>query len=361
MTARTFMVLLIATVAGVLVAAALVMTRPGDQVYANLGDLVVPGLIDRVNDVQSVRLESTEGGILTFKRNAAGKGWSIAERDGYPAKSGAVNSLIVRLAQLTYKAPKTAKPELLKRLELDDPGKVGSQSRRVTFAGKDGKVMADVIIGTARGVMEGATDGGAYFRFPGQTQAWAGRGGMQLDNQVFDWIERKLFDIETKRVKRVVIRHPDGDKVEMFKDQAGDANFVLADVPGDKKAKSEYVVNGVASTIGDFQVQDMAKRGKVTVDPAKAVHLTFETFDGLVITALIEAQKIHKGGKEEKIHWLDVQVARVDGASASEGGAKKEFKTYKARTGDWVYEISDFRYDALAKRMSDLVEAAGGS
>ena len=55
MSAKNFLILLVATVLGVIAAAAAVITRPGDAAYANLGDPVVPGLIDNLNDVDTVR------------------------------------------------------------------------------------------------------------------------------------------------------------------------------------------------------------------------------------------------------------------------------------------------------------------
>ena len=111
MSAKNFLILLVATVLGIVAAAAAVVTRPGDAVYANLGDPVVPGLIDNLNDVDTVRIESHEGGVLTFKRNVKDAGdWGIANRDMYPAKASQVNALALRVAELTYLAPKTATP-----------------------------------------------------------------------------------------------------------------------------------------------------------------------------------------------------------------------------------------------------------
>ncbi len=360
MQARTFLILLIATIAGVAAAAAAVLTRPGDEVHANLGDPVVPGLIDRVNDVAKIRIESEEGGVLTFQRQAGADGkaaWVIVERDMYPAKAGELDSLALRVAQLTYLAPKTTNPELFSRLELGDPAAPGTQSTGVRLFDKDGVAMADLVVGTARSTIEGSTRGGAYFRLPGSNQTWVGRGDMTVDRLIFDWIDRRIFDIETERIRRVEITHPDGETVHVFKDQAGDSDFILADVPGERKIKSALTVNGVASTIGDYQVLDMIRRDKHQVDPARAVRIVYETFDGLKITALLEKQAARPGGDGDPEYWVDLRVE--GGADSSEGRA--EFAHLKERTEEWLYKLSDFRYDALAKRLDDLTDPAPGS
>lgn len=365
MTLRTFLMLLIATAIGVAAAAAAVMTRPGDEAYANLGDPVVPGLIDRVNEVAKIRIESQEGGVLTFQRQASGKGWAVVERDLYPAKGELAKSLALKVAQLTYLAPKTRNPERYSRLELGDPTKPGTQSTGVRLMDKDGKEMANLIIGRARAVIEGSSQGGAYFRIPGQAQTWVGKGNMAVEKLIFDWIERDLIDIMTKRVKRVTITHPDGEKIDVFKDQPGDANFILADLPGDKKIKDALTINGVASTIGDFQVQDVKKRGTHAVDPKKSVRIVYETFDGLTITALLEKQTATKDGKAVDSYWVDLSVQAgpllKDADKSALDERAKEVEVLRARTENWVYEISDYRFNALAKRLEDLIGPAGRS
>ena len=357
MTARAFMILLIATFLGVAAAAAAVLTRPGDDAYANLGDPVVPGLIDRVNAVAKIRIESQEGGVLTFQRLKDAKSWGIVERDMYPAEANKLSSLALRVAQLTYLAPKTTKPELFGRLELGDPTKKGTQSTALKLLDKGGKALADLVIGKARGAIEGSTHGGAYFRIAGENQTWVGRGNMEVDRLVFDWINRHLFDIKTKRIQSVEIVHPDGEKIHIFKDQAEDADFVLADVPGDRKIIDRFKVNGLASAIGDYQVLDLVKRGKQPKGGTLGARLTYQTFDGLTITVQQSSHQVKVDGEMEAEHWIDVRVSG-DGAT---GDTATELARLKARTDDWVYKISDFRHDSLAKRMKDLTEAAKGS
>jgi len=357
MSTKNFLILLIATVLGIAAAAAAVVTRPGDAVYANLGDPVVPGLIDNLNDVDTVRIESHEGGVLTFQRKAKSDakdagGWGIVERDMYPVKASQVNALALRVAELTYLAPKTATPALFPRLELGDPDTVGSKAVSLRLNAKGGRPMADMVIGKARSSLEGSSQGGTYFRIPGKEQAWLAKGSIDIGKLISEWIETDIFNIETKRIRRVEIHHADGENVVIFKDQQADPDFVLDGVPGGKKVKSRFSVNGIAAAIDDFKIMDVARRAAHPIDPAKATRVVYETFDGLTVTALIDLPEGDlKGPKAE--YWVSLDVAGGAGTAEADG--------LRARTTPWVFRISDYRYDAIAKRMKDLVEDAAGS
>jgi len=363
MSAKNFLILLVATVLGIVAAAAAVVTRPGDAVYANLGDPVVPGLIDNLNNVDTVRIESHEGGTLTFKRNAEAArtqtadakdpgGWGIVERDMYPVKASQVNALVLRVAELTYLAPKTATPELFPRLDLGDPGAVGSKAISLRLGAKGGRAMVDMVIGTARNALEGSAEGGTYFRIPGKEQAWLAKGSIEIGKLISEWIETDIFDIPTKRIRRAEIHHADGETVSIFKEQQGDLDFVLNGVPDGKKVKSRFSVNGIASAIDDYKIMDVARREKHPVDPATATRVVYETFDGLTVTALIELPKGDPKGPAAE-YWVSLNIAGGEGTA--------EADRLRARTGPWVFRISDYRYDSIAKRMKDLVEDAAGS
>ncbi|MEQ9575102.1 MAG: DUF4340 domain-containing protein, partial [Rhodospirillales bacterium] len=328
MNAKNFLILLVATVLGIVAAAAAVVTRPGDAVYANLGDPVVPGLIDNLNDVDSVRIESHEGGVLTFQRKAkpdakdadakdAG-GWGIVERDMYPVKASQVNALALRVAELTYLAPKTATPALFPRLELGDPDAVGSKAVSLRLNAKGGRPMAEMVIGKAHSSLGGSAAGGTYFRIPGKEQAWLAKGSIDIGKLISEWIETDIFNIETKRIRRVAIHHADGENLVIFKDQQADLDFVLEGVPGGKKVKSRFSVNGIASAIDDFKIMDVARRAAHPIDPAEATRVVYETFDGLTVTALIDLPEGDlKGPKAE--YWVSLDIAGGEGTAEADG------------------------------------------
>jgi len=70
------------------------------------------------------------------------------------------------------------------------------------------------------------------------------------------------------------------------------------------------------------------------------------------VTALIQLPDGDRKGSDAE-YWVALDVAGGEGAAEADG--------LRARTGPWVFRISDYRYDAIAKRMKDLVEDAGAS
>lgn len=347
MSPRNFLILLAATVIAVACATVAVVTRPGDAAFARAGTPLFPGLLDAVNSVEKVQMNSAEGGTLTFQRK--GTAWSIVERDGYPAKSDLINSMVVRIAQMNFVAPKTAKPELYSRLELGDPDKKDSKSLRVRLYGAGGAPLADLIVGRARAVMDGSSQGGTYVRFPGNAQTWIASGDLEIGRPISEWVDRSLFDVSEKRVKSIRITHPNGEVVHVFKDQAADPHYILDKVPAGKEVANEFSVDAVATTLGEFLMDDVAKRGAHKIDPAKATRVVYQTFDGLTVTALMQKFPGKDGAKDE--FWAELTV---------EGGkdVAEEVKRLKARTDPWVYRINDFRFDSIAKHMADLVKDA---
>ena len=358
MSARNFLILLIFTVVGVAAAALAVVTRPGDDAYANQGEPVFPGLIDAINDIETIRLESNEGGVLTFKRHGKGAngkeaaGWGVVELDMYPAKASMLNGLAVRVSQLTYLAPKTADPKLFPRLDLGDPMVVGSKAVGVTMTAKGGRPVVDMVVGKARSSLEGSAEGGTYLRLEGKDQAWLAKGSVDLGKLFSEWIDAEIFDIKTSRFRHVEIDYADGEKVVIFKDKEEDLDFILEDIPDGMKVKSRFSVNAIASSIGEYRIFDVAHRDKHPIDPAKSTRVVYETFDGLKITALIQLPEGDGKGPDAE-YWVSLKVEGGEGTAEADG--------LRARVEPWVFRITDYRYNSIAKRMKDLIEPNAGS
>src|SRR5919206_1534319 len=106
------------------------------------------GLLDHLNDVQTVKVT---GGTekLTLRRAADGK-WQVEERGGYPADGKRVREVALGLANLRLVEAKTAKPDLLPRLDLADPAKPDAKAREIELQGKDGKPLAAAIVGKTK-------------------------------------------------------------------------------------------------------------------------------------------------------------------------------------------------------------------
>src|SRR5206468_6175363 len=115
---RSFLVLFVATI--VLVAAAIYALASGDRAAVTAGhaERMFPNLAARLGDLTWMRLSR---GAMKADLNLVAGHWAVIEKGNYPAAPGRVRQLLLGLADLTLVEPKTARPELFGRLDLDDP------------------------------------------------------------------------------------------------------------------------------------------------------------------------------------------------------------------------------------------------
>ena len=74
--------------------------------------------------------------------------WVVVEKGNYPADEARMRRLLLGLADLTLVEPKTERPELFARLDLDDPS--NGKSTLVALQDRTGKTVAELIVGKTR-------------------------------------------------------------------------------------------------------------------------------------------------------------------------------------------------------------------
>ncbi len=344
MTRKAFFTLLAVTAVAV-AAAAFAVAFDRRPVAPDLaGEPVLPGLVARLNDVAKIVVEGS-GTTLTIERGA--DGWRLVERAGYPVDRERARGLLVALARLERLEPKTRRPELYERLELRDPEVEGARSRRVSLLDGEGKTIAALIVGKSKFSLSG--DGGVYVRLPDDPQTWLARGELDLGTEPRDWLARTIADIPSKRVRRVVVRHPDGETVEVSKASPEESDFALAGLPDGAKVKSQFDVNGFASVLSGLDLDDVKPAGEVTFPPDDTLEAEIETFEGLVLElALAEI---------DGDRWLRLAVRRRPAADGDEDAAR-EAAALAERVDGWVYKVPAYKFTSFVKRRDELVETA---
>ncbi|HEX9703083.1 MAG TPA: DUF4340 domain-containing protein [Rhodospirillales bacterium] len=345
MSPKTFIALAVATVVAVAAATVAIQNR-GTAPVAGIGERVFPGLIDHVNEVASMIVDYGQG-RLTLEHGKSG--WTVKENDDYPARAVKVRQVILGIAELKLLEPKTTKKENFSKLDLDDPAAKGARSKRVQLFDRERKLAADIVIGKRRLALPGSTQGGIYLRRPDETQTWLAAGGPEVSDERRDWLERKIIDIDGKRVKRVVIRHPDGEMVSVTKASPEAVAFTLDNVPADKKVTGPAGVNYVGGALHNLQLDDVKKLTE-SFDASATVTAEITTFDGIVVNVLVT----ERGGKK----WMRLDASAAPGAPSRKEGptALEEAKEITARANGWTYQISEYAASTLTKRMQNLVE-----
>lgn len=349
MTNRTLLVL-----AGALVVfGALALFGQREQQPVEAGDtLFLPGLQAELDAIERVELVGAGGEtIATLARDPMG--WSVSERDGYPADLQKVRHTLLSLAEARILEAKTANPEWHDRLGVEAIETEGAGGVAVTLVGAD--VPVNVIVGDSVG------DYQAYVRRSDEAQSYLIDRDPQVGSAAADWLETEILSIAGDQIQQVTVTHPDGEVLIIAKEDAEQTNFTVEGIPEGRELQYDSVANVMGNVLANLSLQDVESR---TDDDEPVTVTEFRTFDGLVITA----ESIERGEDA----WVAFQITydpaaqqAEDQPSEDDGGDAQEIDSdpqaraqeLAARLDGWRYQIATYQFDQLTRRMDDLLRS----
>ena len=333
---------LLAAVTVVLVALAVIVLTSGDRASSHVapGGPAIPSLAAELRDVASVRVWR-DGVNLMLIRD--GDSWLVADKGDYPANAAKISQIVRAMADLTLVEPKTEKPELYPRLELEDPG--SGKSSLITIRDKSEAKLAELIVGKRRYDRLGGGNDGVYLRKPGDPQAWLARGSLDPSGEVSSWLDRRILDIPEKRIARVILSQPDGTKLAIGR-SAPDAKFTVEDAPADAKFRSESATSGPAGALDTLDLDDVKPAGELPVPDKDVTTASFTTFDGLTVDVRLT--------ERDKTSWIAI-------SATGSGSAEAEAKKIDGKVSHWTYAIPAYKANLLKTKLADLIEPAKGS
>ncbi|MSO76423.1 MAG: DUF4340 domain-containing protein [Alphaproteobacteria bacterium] len=363
MKARHFVILTLASASVAI--GAVVALQEGRETSRPLAaqGLLVPGFIDRVNDVDRLTINSRSDGQVTLERKA--ERWSVAERHNYPADLEKVRPVLLQIAQLKTVEALTSNPELHKRLQVEAIDAPDSASVRLT-ASLGAAVQADLIVGKTRADQRP----GVFVRKADEARVWAAEGTLQPEKRVVHWLDRNILNVDSRRVAAIRLAHGDGERLDLEKAAPGDRDQALVTpVPGGQVAKAAHELNAVAS-IPDFLIlEDVRPKAEVNF-AAPATTASFVTFDGLELSfRLVEqdGQSWVEAKAATATPWpgLDEFIKAAPEGSDAASTAKlmkpavavaQEVAEINARVAGWAYRVTDYKTGKLKSRLADLIE-----
>ena len=321
------------------------------------------GLLDKLNDVTRIELLAAKS-QTTLKRSS--EQWILTNRDNFPADPKAVKRLLLQLADLEIVEAKTRLPASYGRIGVADPG-AGSDSLQVELYGaKDEKLLA-LIVGHPR---DGGQKSQRYVRRAGESQSWLVNGKIEAAADPITWLDARIADVDTARVRRVEITPVEGPAVVIEKAHPKDNFFDLQNLPGGRVTRSKSLVSSLAALLLDLRFNSVAAAARYA--QAKPLRYAIvQTFDGLVA----HIEEFEADGKTYARFDFDYdatlvrQPAAKDDATTPAAGVpapdneprketvEQEAAKLKARVAGWVYELPDYKTRLLSKRLDDLVQA----
>jgi len=251
--------------------------KPASETAGNPSQLL-PGFREQINDVDTITLSGAESKILaTLKRGSTG--WTIAEKSGYPADLTKLREFLLKLADAAVLEQKTANPKLYATLGVTDVKEKEAAGVLVVLVGQ--KLPVRLVIGN----FNGGGGGGTFVRRDGEAQALLVKGNLSVEKTAAGWEKKDLADIAAARLKQIILTGTDGKVLKVYKDQAGDANFKVADVPKGREVSSDFVANALGSMLAGLRADDVFAAKDMA--PAEKVYKAkYLAFDGLNVDAV---------------------------------------------------------------------------
>lgn len=346
------------------------------------GGYAVPALRDHVNDVTGVTVTAAENKpLLSLARGD--RGWTVKEKGGYPADSGKLRELLLKLADASLLEPKTASEQRYPELGVEDTGGKDAKGLKLSLEGL-AKPEA-LIVGNFN-----SKASGTFVRRPDDKQSWLAKGNLTVDRDPTHWLDKAIADISSDRIAEVVLTGPGGKTLRVYKEHPGDTDFKVADLPAGKELSSPGAANGLASTLGDLTLQDVvpAAEAKAPADGGQQRKASYRTFDGLKVdvtawkdgdkhharfTAVLEQAKAEAHVQETQAKAkTDFEAKRKDDPKLTPPpeladpakDREQRLATLASAAADltrrfegWTFVIPPFKYVNMDKTMDELVKA----
>ena len=308
-------------------------------------ELLFPALADQINNINRVTISGNRNTVELLKQN---KKWTVANMDNYPANFNKVRATVINLSLFKIVDEKTDNPDFYSRLGVDDPSSKDSTSLLITLFNNSNQKLASVIIGRKR--QSSSSKPGLYIRKPDQKQALLIEGVLDISASDIDWINRDLMYIPSTQVKNITIQYPDGKVFEINKETKDQPDFNIKGNREEIPSASKIIINRMATGL-----EEMRADGVKTVNnfafPEDSITTTVTTFNGMVVTVKLAQQSGHSYA-----HFRFSAAAKMPDEKKVQGEVNNE-ETDAVNTeellqqlsslSDWVYQIPDFKYEAL--------------
>ena len=324
-------------------------------------EILFPELESRINDIAAITIKGSKNTVELKQQDEL---WVLASSDNYPALVNKVRATVINMAELKLLEEKTGNPDMYPRLGVEDPYNNDATSLLITLKTGTGEVTTSIIAGKPR--QSAGSKPGLYVRFPDQARALLVEGMIDVSANDYDWFERNLFDIPSGFIKNATIKYADGNSFEIFKERKEEPDFQARGITLESSA-AKIILTRIGRSMEEMRANGVQSLENFSF-PEDAVTTTVTTFDGLIIIARVA--KIDNKSYAHFTFAVDPSAQNEENktAEASEdttdtlAGLTADFKPdpvqeakYLTETlSPWVYQIPDFKYEALTSNPGNL-------
>jgi hypothetical protein len=301
--------------------------QPAQSIAA--GQLMFPDLAASLQNAAAVEVMH-QGKTLVIRRQ--GDTWGLADRAGYPVQTDKLRGMLTALTELRLVEPRSAEAADYARLGLQDPNAPDSTANLLRVLDKDGKPIAELVVGHRRVLTAGNVPDEVFVRRPGEARTWLAEGSLVVDADPQLWLQRDIMNIDHARIARVSV---DRDNANLIF-EARDGKLTMTS-PAEHPPLDNYKLEDITRGLELLTCEDVT--GATAPSSGEIGKSVFATKDGLQVTT-----RLYQNGKEV--------LARFE--AAGDGSAKAEAASLNQRVANWTYRIGAWKETALAPKLSDL-------
>ncbi|MDJ0389845.1 DUF4340 domain-containing protein [Roseomonas sp. E05] len=315
--------------------AAVVVLGPGGPKPPDLGTapLMFQNLAEKLAGAMRIEVKRHDQSLVLERR--PGDVWVLPEVAGYPVRAGKVRELLVGLTELRLVEPRTADPEMLDRLGLQDPSKEGSTASLLRVLDGAGQPIAELMVGRRRVRTHGDVPESVYVRRPGENQSWLAEGRLPLDADGQLWIDRDLANIPRDRVLKVAIGRTGEPPLELVRTDGPDGRLAVT-VPAETPPLEQTSLDTIAGAFEYLTLTDVQRAADIPGEPLGKSRFTMT--DKLTIEVGVN--------QDGEAVWVTLAATGDD-----------EAQKLDARWKGWAYQLGSWKLKALLPRLEDLRQA----
>lgn len=304
-------------------------SRPPSQVSGSSRELLLPELQGKLASVTALDVRRPDQPELRLARKD--DLWVLPAKADYPASAQPVATLLRALGEARKVEAKTANPELHGRVGLADKGTPEEQAIRIRLE-RGSEAPLEVLVG--KPAQQGK---GQLVRLYGDNQVWLIDQSLPLPASELNWLDRRLVAIPFSSVRQVEVVYPRGNPLIVYRESADEPNLKPRQLPKGRRLAYEAAANGMATLFAGLEFADNAPLAQVQFKGEPLLRFSLTTFDGGVLRGEVYGQ----GGQP----WLVLK------------GKEKLSEERVPGKLDWAYRLEPFQYQALAKKLEDVLAA----
>lgn len=323
--------LLLGGAAAVTVGAAILLTPDtAEPPPPSTRPLAFPNLTPRLANAARIEVTRHDGTLVVNR--AAPDRWVLPARADHPVRPERVRELLAGLTELRLTEPRTANPEQLERLGVEDPTRAGATSSLLRVLDAGGQPIAELVIGRRRMRVQGNVPESVYVRRPGENQAWLAEGRLPIDSDPNLWIDRDIANIPRERVRDVAVSRTGEPPLRLARGRDADAALAVVE-PAETPPLDDISLDEIARAFEFLTFTEVMREAEIPGD--RLGESRFTLTDNLAITVVA-----HKQGEAL---WVRLAAAGDDEAAR-----------LNARWRGWAYQVGQWKEKAFVPRLEDL-------